>query len=41
MMDMIGACECKMYGILDNNPSWYLFVWKEEEGGERYKFSKQ
>jgi len=28
-------------GVLDNKPPWYLFVWKGEEGGERYKFSKQ
>jgi len=28
-------------GILANKPPWYLFVWKEEEGGERYKFAKQ
>ena len=27
-------------GILDNKPPWYLFVWKEEEGGDRYKFNK-
>ena len=28
-------------GVLDNKPPWYLFVWKEEEGGERYKFIKK
>ena len=28
-------------GILDNKPPWYLFEWKEEEGGERYEFIKQ
>jgi len=28
-------------GILENKPPWYLFVWKEEEGGERYEFLKQ
>ncbi len=28
-------------GILDNKPPWYLFVWKGEEGGERYSFRKQ
>lgn len=28
-------------GILDNKPPWYLFVWEEEEGGERYKFTKR
>lgn len=28
-------------GILDNKPPWYLFLWKEEEGGERYKFVKK
>ena len=27
--------------VLDNKPPWYLFVWKEEEGGERYKFIKE
>ena len=28
-------------GILENEPPWYLFVWKGEEGGERYKFIKE
>ena len=28
-------------GTLDNKPPWYLFLWKDEEGGERYKFVKQ
>jgi hypothetical protein len=28
-------------GVLDNKPPWYLFVWKEEEGGDRYEFAKQ
>lgn len=28
-------------GIMDNKPPWYIFAWKEEEGGERYKFLKQ
>lgn len=28
-------------GVIENKPPWYLFVWKEEEGGERYKFLKQ
>lgn len=28
-------------GVLDNKPPWYLFEWKGEEGGERYKFLKQ
>jgi len=28
-------------GILENKSPWYLFIWKEEEGGERYKFLKQ
>jgi hypothetical protein len=28
-------------GVLETKPPWYLFVWKGEEGGERYKFSKQ
>lgn len=27
--------------IADEKPSPNLFVWKEEEGGERYKFTKQ
>jgi hypothetical protein len=27
-------------GIWENKPPWYLFVWKEEEGGERYTFTK-
>jgi hypothetical protein len=27
-------------GILENKAPWYLFLWMEEEGGERYKFSK-
>jgi hypothetical protein len=31
----------KENGILENKPPWYLFVWKEEEGGERYKFIKK
>ncbi len=26
--------------VLENQPPWYLFIWEEEEGGERYKFSK-
>jgi hypothetical protein len=28
-------------GIFKNKPPWYLFLWREEEGGERYKFHKQ
>lgn len=28
-------------GVLENKSPWYLFVWKEEEGGERYEFLKQ
>lgn len=28
-------------GALENKPPWYLFVWKGEEGGERYTFIKQ
>lgn len=28
-------------GTLENNPPWYLFEWKEEEGGPRYKFEKK
>ncbi len=27
-------------GILENHPPWYLFLWKEEQGGERYEFKK-
>lgn len=27
-------------GLLDNKPPWYLFIWKEEEGEDRYKFTK-
>lgn len=28
-------------GALDNKPPWYLFLWKDEEGGDRYKFVKK
>jgi hypothetical protein len=28
-------------GVLENKPPWYLFVWKGEEGGERYKFVRK
>lgn len=28
-------------GILENKSPWYLFLWKEEEGGDRYKFFKK
>lgn len=28
-------------GSLENKPPWYLFVWKEEEGGQRYTFDKK
>ncbi|TKG87902.1 hypothetical protein EYV94_27810 [Puteibacter caeruleilacunae] len=28
-------------GILENQPPWYLFVWEEEEGGPRYRFTKK
>lgn len=28
-------------GIMENKPPWYLFVWKGEEGGERYEFHKK
>jgi len=28
-------------GALENEPPWYLFVWKGEEGGDRYKFIKK
>ena len=28
-------------GISGNKPPWYLFEWKDEEGGERYKFVKK
>jgi hypothetical protein len=27
-------------GVLANQPPWLLYVWKEEEGGERYEFYK-
>lgn len=27
-------------GLLDNKPPWYLFVWYDEEGGARYKFTR-
>jgi hypothetical protein len=27
-------------GVLDSKPPRYLFVWKDEEGGARIKFSK-
>lgn len=26
--------------IIEQKPSWYLFLWKQEEGGDRYKFKK-
>lgn len=28
-------------GILENNPPWHLFLWQEEEGGQRYEFRKK
>jgi hypothetical protein len=28
-------------GLLENQGPWYLFVWKGEEGGERYEFFKK
>jgi hypothetical protein len=28
-------------GFLENDPPWYLFEWKTEEGGDRYIFKKQ
>lgn len=28
-------------GILENQSPWYLFIWKEEEGGQQYIFTKQ
>jgi hypothetical protein len=28
-------------GALGNKPPWHLFVWKGEEGGERYKFLRK
>ena len=28
-------------GVLENKPPWYLFLWKEEEGGERYEYMKK
>lgn len=27
--------------IMENKPPWYLFVWKGEEGGDRYEFHKE
>lgn len=27
-------------GLLDNKPPWYLFMWEEEEGGNRIEFSR-
>jgi hypothetical protein len=36
--------QCRSYilisgsGIFENRPPWYLFVWEEEEGGDRFKF---
>jgi hypothetical protein len=27
-------------GILENQPPWYLYIWKDDEGGERIKFKK-
>jgi hypothetical protein len=28
-------------GVLENEPPWYFFLWKEEEGGQRYTFDKK
>ena len=28
-------------GLFENKPPWYLFAWKDEEGGDRYKLFKQ
>lgn len=28
-------------GILENKPPWYLFVWKDDVGGEKYKFQRE
>ena len=28
-------------GALENKAPWYLFLWKGEEGGERYKFLRK
>jgi hypothetical protein len=28
-------------GVLENNPPWYLFLWQEEEGGQRYEFKRK
>ena len=28
-------------GILQNKPPWYLFLWKEEEGGERFALHRE
>lgn len=27
-------------GLLDNQPPWYLFMWEEDEGGNRIEFSR-
>jgi hypothetical protein len=27
-------------GLTEKSPPWYLFEWKDEEGGERYSFKK-
>lgn len=34
------GCEFPLL-IANKNGTWYLFAWKEEEGGERYSFIKQ
>ena len=28
-------------GVLENTPPWQLFLWQEEEGGQRYTFNKK
>jgi len=28
-------------GVLENEPPWHLFLWKGEEGGERYTLDKK
>ena len=28
-------------GLFDNKPPWYLFMWDDEEGGDRYKFKRR
>ena len=28
-------------GAFENSPPWHLFLWQEEEGGQRYEFKKK